>query len=167
MKRVPGIAMTLSCLLVVSALPAFAQGVWPPPQFATSDMKGSWVVQVTGDVFLPVPFDSFNGPFVRTGRLLITPDGKIKANVTANYGGFIEKEVLDGQYTISSEGIVTIELINVPLPSLPPGLPNVFSFEGVMCDGGKRIKLMMSGVRLGDQDLPNLGTVIYGELIRQ
>jgi hypothetical protein len=151
-----------------SLLPAAnAQGVWPPPEFRVYDMMGSWAVQVSGPVFLPPPFDTYNGQFVRTGRLLLTPDGKLSASVAANYSGVVERENLNGTFTVSSEGKVTISLINVPLPSLPPGVPNVFSFEGVLCDGAKRVKLMMSGVQVAGQQLPNIGTVIFGELIRQ
>ena len=33
---------------------AYAQGVWPAPEFKIYDMTGSWAVQVSGPVFLPV-----------------------------------------------------------------------------------------------------------------
>jgi hypothetical protein len=130
-------------------------------------MKGSWAVQVHGDVFLPAPFDTYNGPFVRTGRLLLTPDGKLKGSVVANYAGTVKWESIEGNYTVSTEGYVIINLNDVALPSLPPGTPNIFTFEGALCEGGKMLKLMMSGVQIGPVQFPNIGTVIYGELVRQ
>ncbi len=146
---------------------AYAQGVWPPPEFKIYDMTGSWVVQVSGPVFLPAPFDSFNGPFVRTGRLLFTPDGKIEIKALGNYNGFVEKESYTGTFSVGADGSVAVLLKNLPLPSLPPGTPNVITFEGFICESGQKVKLMMSKVEIGGQPLPNIGTVIFGELIRQ
>jgi hypothetical protein len=169
--RVARRAFVVAVLFGVVALPglvgqAYAQGTWPPPEFSLPDLKGAWVVQVQGEVFFPPPLNGLNGPFIRTGRIVIDGNGGMAIASIANFGGVVETEAYPGICAITKEGLVTITFTDVPIPTLT-GIPNEFTFQGYLADGGKRVRLMLSGIKLAGQALPNLGTVLWGELIRQ
>ena len=138
---------------------ASAQG-----QFALS---GSYAVQFTGSVFLPTPFDKFNGPFSRTGKVIFDGIGNFTSTVVANYNGTISRDVFSGTYVVQGDGTFTLTIQNLPIPALPPGVPNTFTFDGMIANNGTQAKLTLSGVSIGGQPQSNIGSVIVGELIKQ
>jgi len=133
-------------------------------QFALS---GSYAVQFTGTVFLPPPFDKYNGAFSRNGRVVFDGIGNFYSTVVANYNGSISRDVFSGTYVVSGDGTFTLTIQNLPIPALPAGVPNTFSFDGVIANNGTQAKLTLSGVSVGGQKQENIGSVLVGELIRQ
>jgi hypothetical protein len=133
-----------------------------------SVLIGGYACQLTGTVFLPAPTDVDNGPFYRNARAVFDGQGAFKTtSAIANYDGNVSKETFAGTYTVSADGVVDLEIPNLGVPFLPPNTPDVFSFNGVLADGGKIMKIVLSGVSVGGQALPNLGSVVAGECVRQ
>jgi hypothetical protein len=132
-----------------------------------SGLQGSWAVQFTGTVNLPPPINAFNGPFYRNARLVVDGHGNLHATAVSNYNGTVGHETFSGTYTLNQDGTFTIMIPNLPIPFLPPGVPNVFTFEGVLAGGGKIAKVALSGVNIGGVQQANIGSVIAGELIKQ
>jgi hypothetical protein len=133
-----------------------------------SVLIGGYACQFTGAVFLPPPFDAYNGPFYRNARPVFDGQGAFKTtSVVANYDGNVSKENFVGTYTVTADGIVDLEIPNLAVPFLPPNTPDVFSFNGVLADGGKIMKIVVAGVSIGGMAQPNIGSVIAGECVRQ
>jgi hypothetical protein len=131
-------------------------------------LNGSYAFQFNGSIFLPPPFDTFDGPFARNGRVVFDGKGSFHTTtVTVNYGGTVSHETFSGTYKQFSDGTFTLSIPNLKVPFLPPNTPNVFSFEGVLGNEGKIAKVALSGVSIFGQDQPNIGSVITGELVRQ
>jgi len=130
-------------------------------------LSGTYAMQFTGNVFLPAPFNNYNGPFSRNGVVFFDGAGNFQANVVANYNGTISRDVFVGTYIFGPQGTFTLTINNLPIPALPPGVPNTFGFDGVLANNGTQAKLTLSSVSVGGQALPNIGSVITGELIKQ
>lgn len=139
--------------------PASAQG-----QFA---LAGTYAVQFTGTVFLPAPFNMFNGPFSRNGKVYFDGVGNFTSTVVANYNGTVSRDVFSGTYLVAGDGTFTLTIQNLPIPALPAGVPNTFSFDGMLANNGTQAKLTLSGISVGGQPQANIGSVIVGELIKQ
>lgn len=131
------------------------------------ELSGSYAMQFTGSVTLPAPFNTYNGPFSRNGRVVFDGNGNFIATVIANYSGTISHDDFTGTYNVNYDGTFTLSIANLPTPLFPPGTPNVFSFDGVLADNGNIAKLTLDGVSVGGQAQPNVGSVIVGELVRQ
>jgi len=164
-RRLYGLAMT-ACMLC--GLTMFA----PLSQKAFADegngngLKGSYAFQFNGTVF--VGSADFDGPFARNGRVVFDGKGNFATTqVTVNYKGNVGHETFSGTYVLNSDGTFTLTIPNLSVPFLPPGTPNIFTFEGVLGDQGKTAKVALSGVSIFGQPLPNIGSVITGELVRQ
>jgi hypothetical protein len=133
-----------------------------------SMLIGGYACQFTGTVFLPSPLDSFNGTFYRNARPVFDGQGGFSTtSAVANYDGNVSTESFSGTYTVAAGGIVDLEIPNLGVPFLPPGTPDVFSFNGVLADGGKIMKIVLTGVSVGGMAQPNIGSVIAGECVRQ
>jgi hypothetical protein len=130
-------------------------------------LAGQYAVQFTGSVNLPAPFNGYNGPFSRNGKVVFDGQGNFTSTVIANYNGNISHDVFSGTYTASYDGSFTLTIVNLPTPLFPPGTPNVFTFDGILADGGKIAKLTLDGVSVGGQAQTNIGSVIVGEFIKQ
>jgi len=131
-------------------------------------LEGSWAFQLTGTIFLPPPFDTFNGPFYRNGRFVADGQGNIQiTSAVSNYNGTVGREVYSGTYSVKEDGTFTLRFTSLPVPFLPPSVPSVFSFEGVLAKGGTLAKVVLSDVNVGGQQLPNIGSVITGEFVKQ
>jgi hypothetical protein len=169
MKRKVFSLMSTVCMFCVLG------SVMPVSQIATAqtggssnfNLCGSYAVQFTGSVLLPPPFDKYNGPFSRNGRVVFNCVGSFTSTVVANYSGNITRDTFTGTYIINYDGTFTLSIVNLPTPLFPPGTPNVFSFDGVLASGGTIGKLTLSGVSVGGQPQANIGSVIVGDLVKQ
>lgn len=164
MKRRAFSALIPSCLLFLGALSPLTPVASAQGQFA---LQGNYAVQFTGTVFLPPPFDKYNGPFSRNGITYFDGLGNFYAKVVANYNGNITRDTYSGTYVVNGDGTFTITIQNLPIPALPANVPNTFSFDGVIANNGTQAKLTLSGVSVGGQPQANIGSVIVGELIKQ
>ena len=136
-------------------------------QNVTQYLVGSFGMQFTGTVFLPAPFDKFNGPFARNGRVVFDGAGNFQAAVTGNYNGTVLRETFGGTYTVGTDGTFVLTIPNLVTPFLPAGVPNVFTFDGVLTNGGRGARVLLSGVSIGGQAQANVGSVITGVLEKQ
>lgn len=134
--------------------------------YNNDNFRGSYSALFTGEVNVGAPFDKFNGPFYRVIRVTADGYGRLDATAVANYNGAVFRENFTATYSVNPEGTFTLTINNLPVP-FAPGIPNVFSFDGVLADGGRTAKVALTGVNLGGQQLPNIGSTISGELIRQ
>jgi len=130
-------------------------------------LAGQYAMQFTGTVNLPAPFNTYNGPFSRNGKVVFDGNGNFTASVIANYNGTISHDNFTGTYVASYDGSFTLTIVNLPTPLFPPGTPNVFTFDGILANNGNIAKLTLDGVSVGGQVQTNVGSVIVGELIRQ
>jgi hypothetical protein len=140
-------------------------------------LLGSYAAQFTGTVFVQLPCvnpptnlcaSPFNGPFYRNARVVFDGQGNFQTTTAvANFNGFIIGETFRGTSVANPDGTFKLTIPDLPVPFLPPGVPNVFSFDGVLADNGKMAKVVLSGVSVGGQPFPNIGSVIVGELVRQ
>jgi hypothetical protein len=130
-------------------------------------LAGQYAMQFTGTINLPAPFNTYNGPFSRNGKVVFDGQGNFTATVIANYNGTITHDNFTGTYTASSDGSFTMTIVNLPTPLFPPGTPNVFTFDGILANNGNIAKLTLDGVSVGGQAQTNVGSVIVGELIKQ
>lgn len=157
----------LSTAFMLCALGSLA----PVSQIANAQgnhfLVGAYAVQFTGTVLLPAPFNAYNGPFSRNGKVVFDGNGGFVSTVVANYNGTISRDNFTGTYNVNSDGTFTLTIVNLPTPLFPPGTPNVFSFDGMLANNGNIAKLTLDGVSVGGQQQPNVGSVIVGELIKQ
>ena len=131
-------------------------------------LDGSWAFQFTGEINLPVPFNGFNGKFYRNGRFVADRAGNFRVtSATSNYNGVVSQESFSGTYTLTNEGTFRLQIVNLPIPAFPPGTPNVFVFDGVLADGGKAAKVVLSAVSVFGAPQANIGSVIAGKFLKQ
>lgn len=140
-----------------------------------SNLYGSYAFQFTGALFLPAPpFDQkYIGPMYRNGIVVFDGRGNFKAIAdVANNNGFVSRAAypgipFSGTYVSHNDGTFTLTIVNLPIPAIPAGTPDVFTFDGVLADNGRIAKLVLSAVSIGGQPQSNIGSVIAGELIKQ
>jgi len=159
-------AMCLPAVLGMVESPSAQAQVPDLDYLLVPNLRGSYAFVFTGSVFLPAPYDGYNGPFVRNGRFVADGNGNLVATVVANYAGRISRDTFNGTYKVNPDGTFTYTIPNLALPPLP-GVPNVFTFDGVMANGGKTCKVMLSGVSIAGEQQKNIGSVIYGEFLKQ
>jgi hypothetical protein len=134
--------------------------------YSNDTLRGTYAAQLSGALFVPAPFDKLNGSFLRTMRIVADGNGRFDVTSVANYNGVVSRENYSATYNVTSEGMITVQIVNLPFPPAP-GVPNVFTFEGVVADGGRIVKIALIGASLGGQTPPNIGSVIAGEIVRQ
>jgi len=154
-----------ACL--VAALASFVPGATAQVNYYNFELYGTYAMQFTGTVFLPAPFNNYNGPFSRNGKVVFDGQGNFTSHVVANYNGTISHDVYSGTYSVNYDGTFTLTINNLPTPLFPAGTPNVFSFDGILADNGHIAKITLDGVSVGGQQQTNIGSVIVGELIKQ
>jgi hypothetical protein len=166
-KKLMLVALALSVTGAVTTWgPAARRAAAVGGPYSNDSVRGSYAGQFLGEVFVPAPFDKLNGRFYRTMRIVADGNGRFDVSAVANYGGTIARETFAANYNVNPDGTMTIQVVNLPFPPAP-GVPNVFTFDAVLADGGRIAKVCLSGVSLGGQSLPNIGSVITGEFIRQ
>jgi hypothetical protein len=155
-------------LVSITGLATMPQAVRAdPPNALLRNLNGSYAYLFTGTVFLPPPFDAFNGPFFRMGQIVSDGRGNVVASYVGNFNGTVSKGTFPATYVFTSENTFTLIIPNAPIPGIPPGVPTVLQMDGVLADNGKIAKCVLSGVSIGGQTPTNIGSVITGELIRQ
>ena len=134
----------------------------------TPNLVGPYAFQFNGNILLPPPFDKYNGPFFRNGRVVADGNGNLQTTtVVANYAGTVARETFAATYVVRADGTFTITIQNLPVPAFPPGTPNTFTFDGVFFNCSNSAKVVLSGVSLFGMPQLNIGSVISGEFIRQ
>src|SRR5258708_7833888 len=101
-------------------------------QFAAAPpiLFGGYAFQFTGSIFLPPPFNLFNGPFYRNGRLVADGQGNFQTTVAvSNYNGTVNRETFGGTYRVNGDGTFPLSIPNLPFPAIPAGVPNLFTFD--------------------------------------
>ena len=162
------LSRTVMACLIGGLCAAGAASADPYPCNLQPNFTGSYAAQFTGSIFLPPPFDRFNGPFFRNLRFVSDGNGNIQTTtVVASYGGTIVRETFSAVYAVKTDGTFTIAINNLPIPSFPPGTPNTFTFDGVFYNCSNNAKIVLSGVSVAGQPQPNLGSVIAGEIAKQ
>jgi len=159
-------ACMLGILATLSPVTQVAQAQYQT-SFYNFSLHGSYAMQFTGTVFLPSPFDAYNGAFSRNGLVQFDGNGNFSANVIANYSGTISNDVFSGTYVVAPNGTFTLTVVNLPIPAIPSTIPNVFTFHGTIANGGNNALISLTGVSVGGAAQTNIGSVITGQLIRQ
>jgi len=134
--------------------------------YSNDNFRGSYVMQFSGDVFAPAPFDKYNGKFYRNARVVADGFGTLDVTSVANYAGTVAHEHFTASYSVNPDGTFTVTAVNLPV-LFAQNVPNTFQFEGVLANGGAQAKVVLSAVNLGGQQLPNIGSVLIGDFIRQ
>jgi hypothetical protein len=150
-------------------------GLFTVPQTAPANphddflrnLSGAYAFLFSGTVFLPPPFDTFNGPFYRTGEIVADGRGNMVVSYVGNFNGTISRGTFTATYTFSSPNRFLLTIPNTPIPGIPPGIPNVVTMDGVLADNGKIAKCVVSGVSVGGQTQSNIGSVITGEILKE
>jgi hypothetical protein len=158
------------CPLLMSTM-----GLFSMPQAVTADspdrllrnLSGSYAYLFTGTVFLPPPFDAFNGPFFRMGQIVSDGKGNLMVSYVGNFNGAVSKGTFAATYVFTSDTTFTLIIPNAPIPGIPTSIPTLLTMDGVLADGGKIAKCVLSGVSIAGQVPPNIGSVISGDLIKQ
>ena len=160
---------------LLSPLLALALGLLTLPRTATADsddrrehnLNGSYSYLFTGTIFLPPPFDAYNGPFFRMGEMVADGKGNLTVTHVGNFNGTVSHGTFTATYKFTSDNHFILTIPNAPIPSIPPNIPTVFTMEGVLADNGKIAKCVLSGVTLAGQSPPNIGSVIIGDILKQ
>ena len=135
---------------------------------ALNDLFGFYAFQFTGTLFLPAPFNSVNGPMYRNGVVVFEGNGKFTVtSLVSNYNGSVSNDLFSGTYVSRNDGTFTITIVNLPIPAIPSGIPNVFTFDGVLADKGRIAKVVLSAISVGGHPQANIGSVVTAEFIRQ
>src|SRR5712692_3548170 len=168
---------TLCMLVALATLGPLSHKAFADEDDAKRGLEGSWAFQFTGEVNLPAPFNGANGRFYRNGRFVadkagnVTPAGVTGnfhvTSATSNYNGVVGHETFAGTYILANDGTFHLTINNLPVPAFPPGVPNVFVFDGVLADNGKAAKVVLAAVSIFGAPQPNIGSVIAGEFLRQ
>jgi hypothetical protein len=161
---------TLLCsltLLTVGSLSLPLTASADPGEQLDRNLMGTYAYLFQGTVFLPAPFDGFNGPFFRMGQIIADGRGNMTVSYVANFNGSVSRGTFPATYVFTSANNFVITIPNTPIPGIPAGIPNVVTMDGVLADNGRVAKCVVSGVSLGGQTPPNLGSVITGEILKQ
>src|ERR1700691_5089576 len=79
-------------------------------------LSGAYAVQFTGSVFLPAPFNAYNGPFSRNGLVVFDGNGNFQSNVGANCDENITRHTFTGTYAVNADGTFTLTIVDLPTP---------------------------------------------------
>ncbi len=158
--RVSFIAIALGCiaLFIIGMTPKKGQYY---EEFNNHHLRGNYASQLTGTMNFPEehPLYQFNGPYALTGRVSADGKGYAWGNVIESYNGMLVNYSWEGTYEVNPDGTVLIELIWEM-----GGVESLVQMFGVLCENGKRMRLM----HVGSTYAPNMvGTTIVGSWIRQ
>ncbi len=168
-----GIALlVLACagLLLLGTRSTRASGL-----YSNNDLWGSYSSQLSGTLVFPAgtPGSQLNGPYCLNGRVEADGQGNARGTVYDNYNGLLINYSWQGVYQVNKDGTLTVTAaLPFALPGFPTGQAYVLVMHGVICDGGKQVRLTQIGPTLGDLKVPGvppnfLGTIITGSWIRQ
>src|SRR5262249_23780176 len=131
------------------------------------NLYGTYAYLFTGTVFLPPPFDAFNGPFFRVGQLVADGKGNLTVSYIGNFNGSVSRGTFAATYTFTSANNFFLTIPNAPIPGIPSEVPTILTMDGVLADNGKVAKCVLSGVSIAGQTPPNIGSVISGDILKQ
>ena len=162
-------AMVLSALLVLTV------GSFTLPQTVTADSEnqfernliGTYAYLFTGTVFLPPPFDAYNGPFFRMGQMTADGRGHMTVSHVGNFNGTVSRGTFSATYVFTSTNNFVLTIPNAPIQGIPSSVPTVLTMDGVLAANGRVAKCVLSGVTIAGQVPPNIGSVISGEILKQ
>jgi len=84
-----------------------------------------------------------------------------------NFNGTVSRGTFSATYMFTSANNFVLTIPNPPIPGIPSGIPTVLTMDGVLADNDKVAKCVVSGVTIGGQAPPNIGSVISGEILKQ
>ena len=153
-------AIALGCIafFIIGMTPTNAQY---NGDFNNHHLRGNYASQLNGTINCPEghPLSPFNGPYALTGRVSADGMGNAWGTVIENYNGTLMNYSWEGTYEVNSDGTLLLDIIWEM-----EGVEFHVQMFGVLCDNGKRVRLMHVGATYA----PNMvGTTITGSWIRQ
>lgn len=110
--------------------------------YTEADLAGVWIVQWTGNVVWPKgsPAEILNGPWAENQRIVLDGAGSGFANSIACFNGQIFRITYQGSYQTARDGRVKFAVVGEA-----PGLNKIaVEFEGVICDSGNEIRVILT-----------------------
>ena len=159
--KISFVAIALGCiaLFIIAMTPTNAQ---QDGGFNNHYLRGNYASQLTGTINCPEehPFYQFNGPYALNGRVSADGNGNAQGTVYDNLNGMLVPYSWEGTYEVNPDGTLLLDVY-----CEMPGLGEIYvQMFGVLCDNGKRVRLM----HVGPTYAPNMvGTTITGSWIRQ
>jgi len=136
-------------------------------RYSNSCLWGTYASQLTGTMVFPStsPMAFLNGPYCLTGTVDLDGQGNAQGTVYENYNGLLLNYSWTGTYQVNVDGTVKLSAnINLFGQAFP------LVMFGVICDGGKQVRLTAIGPAMSGSmipGVPNLGFVITGSWILQ
>lgn len=154
-------AIALGCIafFIIGMTPTNAQHYGG---FNNHHLRGNYASQLTGTINCPEghPLAPFNGPYALNGRVSADGNGNAQGTVYDNLNGMLVGYSWEGTYEVNPDGTLLLD-IYCDFPGMGELYVQMF---GVLCDNGKRVRLM----HVGPTYTPNVvGTTITGSWIRQ
>lgn len=157
----PVLTLTLGSLMLPQSAAA------EPGELFERNLIGTYAYLFTGTVFLPPPFDGFNGPFFRMGQIVSDGKGNLTVSYVGNFNGTVSRGTFAATYAFTSANNFVLTIPNAPIPGIPAGIPTVLTMDGVLAENGKVAKCVLSGVTIAGQTPANIGSVISGDILKQ
>jgi hypothetical protein len=155
-------AIALGCIafIIISMTTADAKNYG----FKNHHLWGDYASQLTGTINYPEghPFHPLNGPYALTGQVSADGKGNAWGTVYDNYNGMLVKHDWEGTYDVNPDGTFLLEMYYEMA-----GLGELYGqMFGVLCENGKRARLMHIGATYDENNIM-VGTTIIGSWIRQ
>jgi len=152
------IALVCIAFFIIALTPTNAQ----QGNFNNQRLLGNYASQLTGIIDCPAwhPLAPFNGPYALNGRVSADGNGSAQGTVYDNLNGTLIGYSWEGTYEVNPDGTLLLDVY-----ADFPGLGEIYvQMFGVLCENGKRVRLMHVGPTY---DSNKVGTTITGSWIRQ
>jgi len=157
---------TVVCIVLIGVLSTFSAQAkhW---EYSNADLSGTYAFQLSGVYVFPStsPLSVMNGPFAVNGIIRADGQGNMMKNFIVNYNGQTYRiEDAESTYEVDHDGTYTETFV-----AQFGQAPVTITYSGVLIDGGREVRLMVTGFSLPGITLPTdyIGMVISGSMIRQ